>query len=508
MRANEKIVQLERLAELLNERRKSGKKIVHCHGVFDLLHIGHIRHYEQAKQLGDLLVVTLTGDQYVNKGPNRPAFPQDLRAEAIAALSCVDYVAINTWPTATQTIRLLKPDFYVKGSDYKNRAEDITGRIDDEEAAIKEVGGRIAFTDDIHFSSSSLINTHFSHFSDEQAEYLENFKGRHRARELFEWLEQARDLKVLIVGETIIDDYHYCEAIGKSGKEPVLVARYIAAEQFAGGVLAIANHVASFCQKVGVVSFVGLQDSRLEFIKEKLKPNVTPHFLYYENGPTIIKRRFVENYLLQKLFEVYFLDPEGCQAEEEAALCEQLSELLPHYDLVIAGDYGHGMLTPRAIQKLCDEAKFLSVNTQSNAGNKGYHTISVYPRADYVCLANHELAMDLRSRRADVETLILDVAKRLQCRQVTVTRGKYGITTYDSKTGFAKSPAFTQQVTDRIGSGDAVLSITSLLAYLGASPEITAFLGNVAGAEAVRTVGHRSFIERVPFYKHIEALLK
>ena len=101
MRHNEKIVQLERLAELLNERRKSGEKIVHCHGVFDLLHIGHIRHYEQAKRLGDLLVVTLTGDQYVNKGPNRQAFPQDLRAEAIAALSCVDYVAINKWPTAT-----------------------------------------------------------------------------------------------------------------------------------------------------------------------------------------------------------------------------------------------------------------------------------------------------------------------------------------------------------------------------------------------------------------------
>ena len=94
----QKIKELDELAALLNEVRASGRRIVHCHGVFDLLHIGHIRHFEAAKQHGDVLVVTLTPDKYVNKGPHRPAFPQDLRAEMIASLGCVDYVAINTWP--------------------------------------------------------------------------------------------------------------------------------------------------------------------------------------------------------------------------------------------------------------------------------------------------------------------------------------------------------------------------------------------------------------------------
>src|SRR5437016_229254 len=117
--ARDKIKPLAELARLSKSLRAKGKKVVQCHGVFDLLHIGHIRHFEQAKKLGDVLVVTLTRDPYVNKGPHRPVFAQDLRAEAIAALGCVDYVALNETPMAVEAIKSLKPHFYVKGSDYK-----------------------------------------------------------------------------------------------------------------------------------------------------------------------------------------------------------------------------------------------------------------------------------------------------------------------------------------------------------------------------------------------------
>ena len=158
MKGNPEVKNLEELAKLLSSSRAEGKKIVLCHGVFDLLHIGHIRHLEQAKRLGDILVVTVTPDKYVNKGPHRPAFPEDLRAETIAALDCVDYVVINKWPTAEETIQLLKPDIYVKGAEYRDASRDYTRKIIEEEAAVKSIGGEIAFTDDITFSSSSLIN--------------------------------------------------------------------------------------------------------------------------------------------------------------------------------------------------------------------------------------------------------------------------------------------------------------------------------------------------------------
>ena len=151
---------LDMLPEALAPLRTNGAKIAHCHGVFDLLHLGHIRHFQEAKRMGEVLVVTLTPDRYVNKGPNRPAFGEDHRAESIAALDCVDFVAINKWPTAEKTIRIVKPDFYVKGSDYREPSDDRTGGIILEEEAVRSVGGQIAFTDDITFSSSGLINRH------------------------------------------------------------------------------------------------------------------------------------------------------------------------------------------------------------------------------------------------------------------------------------------------------------------------------------------------------------
>ena len=115
-----KIFSLDGLQSIFPKEKNKGKKIVLCHGVFDLLHIGHIKHFVEAKSLGDILVVTLTPDIYVNKGPNRPAFSEKLRIEAIAALNTVDYVALNQSPTAVSAIKKIKPNIYCKGPDYKN----------------------------------------------------------------------------------------------------------------------------------------------------------------------------------------------------------------------------------------------------------------------------------------------------------------------------------------------------------------------------------------------------
>jgi len=132
----------------------SGLQVVHCHGCFDLLHIGHIKHFQSAKKLGDILVVTITPDRYVNKGPGRPLFTEQFRAEAVAALECINYVAINKWPTAVEAIQLLKPNIFIKGSQYRGH---MTQALLDEEDAVRSGGGRLVFTDDITFSSTELI---------------------------------------------------------------------------------------------------------------------------------------------------------------------------------------------------------------------------------------------------------------------------------------------------------------------------------------------------------------
>ena len=152
-----KILPLEEIANQLAAYRQTGQTIVHCHGCFDLLHIGHIKHLQAAKGMGDVLVVTVTPDEHVGKGPGRPAFPEPLRAEALAALECVDYVAINRWPTAVETIALLRPDYYVKGQEFEDPMRPAE-RLRAEIAMLKEIGGEVRFTHELVFSSTTLLD--------------------------------------------------------------------------------------------------------------------------------------------------------------------------------------------------------------------------------------------------------------------------------------------------------------------------------------------------------------
>ena len=155
----DKILTVEELARKVAALKAAGKVVVHCHGCFDLMHPGHIKYFQAAKKMGDVLIVTLTPDVYVDKGPGRPVFDQQLRAESIAALECVDQVAINSWPTAEETLRLIRPDIYVKGQEFE-KLEDKTGKIQREAAVVREVGAQLRFTHEIVFSSTELIKRH------------------------------------------------------------------------------------------------------------------------------------------------------------------------------------------------------------------------------------------------------------------------------------------------------------------------------------------------------------
>jgi rfaE bifunctional protein nucleotidyltransferase chain/domain len=392
---------LEDLHTALADSRARSLRVVLCHGVFDLLHVGHLRYFQEAKEMGDVLVVTLTADRFVNKGPHRPAFPEEIRAELIAALECVDYVAINSHPTAVEAIRLIRPDVYVKGPDYADMSTDITGKIHEEEEAVKCAGGRVAFTTGETFSSTSLINRHISTLAPDTQAYLQKFAQRHPASEVRSLVESAKRLKVLLVGEPIIDEYMYCEAIGKSSKEPTMVVKRLSEEKFAGGILAAANHVASFCDEVGVITQLGTDNSHEAFIDSKLRPNIKRLFLHRRNSPTIVKRRLVENYFFLKLMEVYEINDAALSPEDDEAVCQALMEHVPKYDMVIVIDFGHSMLSERARGILQERAKFLAVNAQCNAGNLGHHALSKYSGADYMTATETEVRIESRDRHGE-----------------------------------------------------------------------------------------------------------
>jgi len=159
--SNSRVLTLDELADICGRWRADGKRIAHCHGAFDLMHPGHVRHLQAAKDMADVLVVTLTEDRFIRKGPGRPVFNQRLRAETVAALRAVDHVAVCPFPTGVEAIERIKPDLYVKGQDYRDRRADVTGAIVEEERAAQRHGGRLVFTDEVPFSSTKLLNEFF-----------------------------------------------------------------------------------------------------------------------------------------------------------------------------------------------------------------------------------------------------------------------------------------------------------------------------------------------------------
>jgi rfaE bifunctional protein nucleotidyltransferase chain/domain len=505
---SQEIKTLDELVNIVQNLKSKGKTVVHCHGVFDLLHIGHIKHLRAAKEMGDILVVTLTPDKFVNKGPHRPAFTESLRAEAIAALDCVDYVAINKWPTAVETIQLLKPNFFVKGIVHGEDKRDHSDAINQEEEAIKAVGGNIIFTDEETYSASTLINRFMDIFPPMVKAFLESFREKYTSKEIIGYLQAIRPLKLLAIGEVIIDEYRFCTPLGKASKEAVLVVRSLYNETYAGGILAIANHISNFCDQVGLLSFIGGIDSYEEFIAEKLYKNVKTDFIRIPNIRTIVKCRFVEEYSVSKLFEIYIMENRQLTSEYEDSFLEKLEEKLPDYDVVVVADYGHGLFSERSIRLLCDKARFLAINTQTNAGNLGFNTISKYSRADYISIAEPELRLECRDTNSDTKELMLKIANKLSCDKMIITRGKYGTLSYDKKRGFFEIPVFSVRLVDRIGAGDALLSLTAPLAAMNVPMDIVGFIGNVVGAEACAIIGNKTFIEPSNLFRHIDSLMK
>lgn len=443
-------------------------RVVQAHGCFDLLHLGHIRHLQAAKAAGDYLVVTVTSDRFVQKGPGRPAFTACERMEALRGLGCVDEVQLSDSPTATEAILRIKPTAFAKGPDYSVDTLDAGER-----EALADVGGRLLITDTQKWSSTALLKPQ-PDVSPEIRSYLSGLNVT--ADDVLAWLDKARDLKVLVIGEAIRDDYHYVNTLGKAGKEPILAAQFMRAEQFVGGAEAVANHARACSDHVTCLT-----------------------------GPVIVKRRYIETYPFQKLFEVYEMDE---QAQERAGceLSEQAKEAIVEADVVIVADYGHGLLTPGFINTIQMHAlRNLAVNVQANAGNHGYSTISKYELADFVSLSERELRLDARDQTTPVETLAAKLSQRTGT--VMVTRGAQGCLGC-SGVEIVEAPALASHTIDRVGAGDAVFAVAACCAAVGMPLDLICYVAAVVGTQAVGIVGNARYIERESLRTALETWLR
>ena len=504
----DKVRTVDEIAAVVQQLARAGKTVVQAHGTFDLLHLGHVRHLEAARQFGDVLVVTLTADRFVNKGPGRPVFTETLRAEMLATLAYVDWVAINESPDAVSAIERIKPHIYIKGQDYQNPDGDVTGKITNEREAVEAHGGRLEFTNEVTFSSTELINRHLNVFEPHIRDHLDSLRRDGGLGDMVDLLDRVKDYHVVLVGDAIIDEYQYVLPMGKTPKENMIATRYQDRELFAGGVFAAANHVASFCKQVDVITCLGESKSYEDLVRGSLHPNVRLHVVKRPGAPTTLKRRFVDPSYMRKLFEVYFMDDEpltGALQDEVNGLIERIA---PAADVVIATDFGHGMLGASAIETLTRHARFLAVNTQSNSANLGYNLITKYRKADYICIDAPEAQLACSDRLAPIGDIAHRLIDEIDCDKIIITRGKHGCVTYE-RGGIAHTiPAFAKNIVDTVGAGDAFLVVTAPLVAAGAQMNRVGFIGNVVGALKVEIVGHRRSIDKPSLIKGITGLLK
>ncbi len=503
-----KVKPVEELTSVIRALKKSKKKIVHCHGVFDLLHPGHLRHLAAAKKNGDILVVSITADKFVRRGPGRPIFNEELRAEALASLAAVDFVAIDRHFTAVEVIKALQPDVYVKGQDYAKKENDVTGKITEEEEAVKSVGGSILFTNDITFSSTKLINEHLDVLPELTKNYLKGLSSKYPVDYLSGQFAQMKKLKVLVIGDAIIDEYHYCESMGKSLKEHLVVSKFMSKESFAGGVFATANNTAQVCGDVELITMLGQEDSQEEFIRNHMAPNIYCKFFYRPDAPTTIKRRYINSILNQKLFEICFMDDRPIAADMERELLAYLKTHIAKFDMVIVSDFGHGLLTQAVVDFVCSQAKFLAINVQTNSANTGFNLVIKYPKADYVTVDEPEMRLAAHDKHGDLKMIMKDIATKMNYNHLMVTRGHQGSYYYDAAHGVHETPCLSSKVVDRIGAGDAFFAYTAPCCFIGMPNDLLSCVGNAVGALKVQIVCNRTPVDKVDLMKFLICLLK
>ena len=445
--------------------------VVLAHGVFDIIHPGHIAHLQQAKERGDTLVVSITADKYVRKGPGRPVFNEQQRRAVLESLKFVDAVYICDSTDALPAIDSLTPQIYAKGPDYADRTDGTFAR---EKAAVEKYGGRVAFTSGFTASSSALINGHVRPASPQ----IVAIREKYGYSGVIGYLDLAAALTMFCAGEFIIDEYITVTPASKSAKENLVVYRKGETNAWPGGIAAVAAHARGLGHPQ-VDDTVGLL-------------------------PPITKTRYVDHPFGVKLFAVSNVAESNPPALET---WYPYKKAMREAAVTLVVDYGHGMfpyepnnLIVRAIRS---NTKFLALTVQSNSLNMGYNFVTKWPSADYVVVDEPELRLALRRQDGPVDALVQELHERMRARVTAITLGHRGCMVYDGKS-FVTMPAMADKVVDRIGAGDAFLAATAGLAAVGAPIDIIALVGNVAGGLQVGVVGNSQPITR----KGVERVLR
>jgi cytidyltransferase-like protein len=494
------VLDLETNRSEIEQIRLKGLKIGLCHGDFNLMHPGHIEQFEYAKSIVDILIVSVTHDEIVNQSISGPLFALNDRLRFLKNFSLIDYIVVSQTKTSVDIIKVIRPDFFFKGPESLNFTTEHITNSSKEEREINLLGGKVVYTQGFQVDSSNLGKMVFPQFTSESIGWLNSIKQKFNINDIYSKLDEISKLKVVLIGEIIIDRYTEVEALAKTGKDPILAFHIKKSETFPGGILAIREIISNWVHSVDVIS----SEIRPEF-KDFLEtpPKNTNFHLIPTSSPTITKHRFIDRGSNCKLFETYDFDPNYIEENDHSNFFPLATILTA--DLVMVADYGHGLIQDKIVRVISEHANYLCVNVQSNAGNRGFNTLEKYPKADFFTANSGELQLQSRSLNPNYHKLMSDLISSKKSKAAIMTEGERGLTVFKQDINH-KAPALAIKVVDKVGAGDSVFAISSLLSKVDTPIEIIGLLSNLVAANEVLRRGHSKSISLDELKEQIKSL--
>jgi rfaE bifunctional protein kinase chain/domain/rfaE bifunctional protein nucleotidyltransferase chain/domain len=479
---NHKVKSAEEIAKAIGAWPRE-KKVIMCHGTFDIVHPGHVRHLLYAKSKGDILVASLTADAHITKANFRPFVPQELRAFNLAALEVVDYVVIDNDPTPIRNIGVIKPDYFAKGYEYTSSG--LPPRTAEEKKAVEAYGGEIIFTPgDIVYSSSQLIELEPPSITTEKLMALLEAE-KLSFGDLRTALDKFKGVRVHVIGDTIIDSYTHTVLIGGMTKTPTMSVRFDNRTDFVGGAGIVAKHLKLAGADVTFSTVLG-DDKLAEFALNDLKEagiNCTP--LIDRTRPTTQKNAIVAGGY--NLLKIDTLDNSPISDRIRTSLAEQIAETPA--DVVVFSDFRHGMFNRDTIPQLTKaipEGVFRVADSQvaSRWGN-----ILEFNGFDLITPNEREARFALGDQDSVVRPLGLELYRQAKCKTLILKLGERGLLTFRSipqkvedVRAFFTMDSFADRVVDAVGSGDGLLAYATLSLFTTGNSVIASVLGSLAAA--------------------------
>jgi len=467
-----KIIKQDELSILRD--KYSDSKIVLCHGAFDLIHVGHLIHFEEAKNLGDLLVITITSDKHISK-KRVFSFDENVRAKQLASNELIDNVAIIDEPSAVTAIELLKPDYYVKGKEYEDLKLDYTKNIYRESNKIKEVGGELYFTKGEVFSSTKI--SHFLH-STSEAEQESSIINRSETRfkdisgmnvsleKIKEFIAKSKELNICVVGETILDKWVDVVTGSLSIKAKCVTGDIIDSETQIGGAGIIALHLCNLVESVTLITNCNLET--LDLPENLIVKN-------FGQNNEIIKTRFVDD-SKRPVFETK-------QIKINPLDYKHLSILKKDYDMILFADFGHNYLIKKdGMSKYIPNNTYLASMVQTNSSNYGFNIPNKWRKiSNYISMNKLEISLIDGKQFSNNDDLFHYAKEIFNSVPFSITLGKDGVLVSD-RDNYMVFPSLNDRIIDTIGAGDGYFAFSSVANYLYDKPLETSLFGSLAAA--------------------------